>query len=375
MSNDFIDQIMGFNPSALDAFQEKPASNYDANIYKTNPIKFAKSDDGVYRSRIKIIYNPKNIQKSIVHQAHYSMADQNGFFIVRSKIGNGDRSCPVFNAWKKLWFSKDPADKEWAKENFEKNESDWVIIQVLEDINQPELVGKFLFWKLPKAINVKMAAKMHPSPESKKTPVPIMDYLIGNALELVVQPGPDDPTNPQRKQREISYDLAEFETDFSPITKTDGSPLFEDEEIEVIDTFVTAKNDVAKAKTDMKRNQAMQTIQDITPQLKDLYRKAMQYLDENLKLDLEAECGFQEWDERTAKRVKDWIDTVLAHKDPKTENVNEENPLLQNQSAAPAAAPGPAKVEADISQQIMNDVMNTPAPAAASAPVDNDLPF
>ena len=40
MSNDFIDQIMGFDPQNLDAFKEQSSSNYDENIYKNNPVKF-----------------------------------------------------------------------------------------------------------------------------------------------------------------------------------------------------------------------------------------------------------------------------------------------------------------------------------------------
>ena len=62
-----------------------------------------------------------------------------------------------------------------------------VLVQVLEDENQPELVGKILAWKLPKTIFTKMSAKMNPSPESKKAPVAIMDYLIGNPLEIDTQ--------------------------------------------------------------------------------------------------------------------------------------------------------------------------------------------
>jgi hypothetical protein len=371
MSNDFIDNLMGFDPQNLDAFKEKQSTNYDANIYKTNPVKLAKSDDGIYRSRIKVIYNPKNLQKSIVHRATYGLTDQNGFFLVKSKLGNGiteGRSCPIFQAWKKLWFSKDPADKEWAKEMFEKNESDWVIIQVLEDTNQPELVGKFLYWKLPNTINLKMKDKMNPSPESKKLPVPIMDYLIGNALELVVKPGPDDPAQPQRKQREITYELSEFEAESSSIIKVDGSQLITEEELEVIDSYVTAKNDAIKAKTETRRNQAMQTIQDLTPDMKNLYRKAIQYLDENMKLDLEADCGYQPWDESTEKRVKDWIDTVLAHKDPATSNVNENNPLTNptpETQAAPAqtfTAEVPAQPEMDMMNQVMNETPNGDLP-------------
>lgn len=373
MSNDYIDQIMGFSPNDLDVFQEKPSSTNEANVYKTNPVKLAKSDDGVYRSRVKLIYNPKDIKRSVVHQAFYAMTDENGFFMVRSKMGDGDRNCPLFKSWKKLWFSGDQAKKDWAKKMYEKNESNWVIVQILEDTNQPELVGKFMKWKFPATIKEKFDAKVNPSPESKKTPVPIMDYLFGTPLELVVQPGPDDPTNPQRKQREISYGLSEFETDFAPIIKTDGTSLFTDEEIEILDTFHTAKTDAVKAKTETKRAQATQTIAELTPQVRELYRKAINYLNDNCQIDLVAECGYQEWDEATTKRVQNWIDTVAAMKDPATENVNENNPLI----ASPAQPQQVTLVnnQPDLLQEVMNEP--TVAPGVVDMPGDDPdgLPF
>ena len=65
--------------------------------------------------------------------------------------------------------------------------------QVIEDNNQPDLVGKYMFWKLPKAIWETINAKMAPSPESKKASIPVMDFLFGRAIDLEVTPGPDDP--------------------------------------------------------------------------------------------------------------------------------------------------------------------------------------
>ena len=99
---------------------------------------------------------------------------------------------------------------------------------------------------------------MHPSPESKKMPQPIMDYLFGPTLTLDVAPGPDDKDHPERKQREISYDLCEFDTDPTPIINVDGTPFFTDEEIELIENYNSLNNAIMKAKTD-KAKEAKQT--------------------------------------------------------------------------------------------------------------------
>lgn len=323
MSN-FIDDIMDFNPSELSVFQEPVANNsYDQNIYKPNPAK-SKSDSGNYLAKIRLVYNAHNVKRSVVDQAVYAMKDQDGFFLVRSSLSEGNRDCPIFKSWKKLWFSGDEAKKAWAKQMYEKTESRWVMVQILEDENQPELVGQFKAMKLPKAIYEKMAAKMNPAPETKKTPIAIMDYLIGLPLELNVQPGPDDPQNPSRKQREISYTLCDFESDYAPIIKVDGTPLFTDEELELIDAYNSAKAEIAKNKAKAKVDAAKKVLEDNATAVRALYQKALDYVKEN-SFDLVDECAYSEWDEATAKRVQAWIDTVAMMQDPVAGTVSSSN--------------------------------------------------
>jgi hypothetical protein len=296
-------------------FQEPVSNNnYEQNIYKPNPAK-SKSESGNYIAKVRLVYNAHNVKRSVVDQAVYAMKDQDGFFLVRSSLAEGNRDCPIFKSWKKLWFSGDEANKAWVKQMYEKTESKWAMVQILEDENQPELVGQFKAMKLPKAIYEKMAARMNPAPETKKTPVAIMDYLIGLPLELNVQPGPDDPQNPTRKQREISYTLCDFESDYSPIIKVDGTPLFTDEELELIDNYNAAKQEIAKNKSKAKVEAAHQSIKDNTEAIKALYQKALDYVKEN-SFDLVEECAYKEWDAATTERVNKWIETVAVMQDP-----------------------------------------------------------
>jgi len=332
---DFIDSVMGFNPADLSVFKEEAKVDFNQNIYKTNP-KDSKSEDGNYRSRIRVIYNPSDIKQSIVKQATYAMNDQDGFFMVKSKLGNGDKDCPIFKSWKKLWFSGDENKKEWAKKMYEKTESQWVLVQIIEDTNRPELVGQIKVMKLPKAIYTKMTALMNPAPESKKTPIPVMDYIFGRVLEMDVAPGPDDPTQPSRKQREISYDLCAFEADPTPVIKVDGTPFFTDDELELIDLYNTAKNDLLKAKTEKKRADAQAILTENTDKVRELYGKVVAYLKENA-IDLVKECTYQPWDEATEKRVQNWIDIVATMHDPKTVSADEA-PAPVQETSAPAPA-------------------------------------
>ena len=249
--NAFIESLMDFNPVDLQVFQEPEKKNSNPNIYKTNPVKFSKADDGHYRSKVRIIYNPFDVQQSIVRKVFYAMNDSDGFFMADSTLSMGDKSCPIFKAWKKVWFdtSKDEKErKDFCKDVFQQQDEKYVLVQILEDENQPELVGQFKIWKLPKGVWTVMESKMNPSPESKKSPIRLMDYLMGRPLEIDVTPGPDDPKQPERKQREISYDLCSFSDEWEPIRKTDNTPLFTDDELEVIESYVEAKAKFEKAK-------------------------------------------------------------------------------------------------------------------------------
>lgn len=335
---DFIDSVMGFNPADLSVFKEDVKADFNQNVYKPNP-KDSKSEDGNYRSRIRVIYNPNDLNQSIVKQATYAMNDQDGFFMVKSKLGNGDKECPIFKSWKRLWFSGDENKKDWAKKMYEKTESQWVLIQVIEDSNRPELVGQIKVMKLPKAIYTKMTALMNPAPETKKTPVPVMDYIFGRVLEMDVAPGPDDPANPSRKQREISYDLCSFEADPTPVIKVDGTPLFTDDELELIDLYNGARNDLLKAKTDKKKQEAQAILTENRDKVKELYGKVVAYLKDN-SIDLVKECTYQPWDEATEKRVQNWIDIVATLHDPKSVSATE---TPTSTYEVPTQAPKPAE--------------------------------
>ena len=73
-------------------------------------------------------------------------------------------------------------------------------------------------------------------------------------------------------------------------------------------------------------------------------------------LDLEKECGYQEWDEKTSKRVQNWIDVVATMQNPKTVTVNE--------TVAPTPAAPVTEELADPAMEVMTE--STP---------DDDLPF
>lgn len=322
---DFLNEVMGFDTNNLSIFDETPKAESNPRIYKTNPVKLSKSEDGHYHARIRILYNPFNIRESIVKSVKYNMRDTDGFFQADSKLALNDKKCPIFTAWKKLHFAKlpdgkpDTAKDEWSKEKFDKTEAKWVLIQVLEDENQPDEVGKFKAWKLPFTIWEKLEAKMHPTSD-KKAPVALMDYLFGPALELDVAPGEDDPKHPERKEREISYSLCEFESDPTPMMSIEGESLFSEEDAEFLEEYTEAKSKLTKAKNAKAKKEAEDFVAKNQDKLKGLYRIALNYIKENA-FDIVEECGYHEWDAALTARVNAWLEKVSKMIDPEGNEV------------------------------------------------------
>lgn len=374
-----VDDIMDFNPQDLNAFQEK-GPKADPNIYKTNP-KESKSDDGVYRSKVKILLNPFNPKDSVIDQATYWLNRMDGSLAVRSSLSEGNKNCELFRAWKRLWFSGDEAKKNFSKSVYDKNESKWVLVQILEDENKPELVGKFRVMKLAKDIYEKLNAKMNPSAASGKAPYPVMDYVIGLALDMEVQPGPDDPTAPERKQREISYSLCNF-GDYATVIKTDGTPLLSEDEIELVDTYVSAINDAQNGKTDKKRQAGQAKLAEVRPQIRPIYEKVIGYVAENIvdvntgeKLDIAKYCGFQPWDEATQKAVTEFTEMTDECIDPSTMTYEQFKKQMEAKKAAenggvPAATGNPNGTPADAAEVPVAQVITPAAPGEGDG-----LPF
>lgn len=325
------ENILGFDPSQLSVFNqtENQPKSFNTNIYKPQP-KLSKAEDGVYRAQIKVIYNPHSLRESIVQRQSYAMKDDKGFFQLVSKLTNNDTDCPIFKAWKTCHYSKDPVLQAQAltkdkggKGLFDKRFERYVTIQVIEDNNQPELVGKYMFWKMPKFIWDAINSKMTPSAESKKASIPVMDFLFGRAIDLEITPGPDDPAQPERKTREISYSTSEITEDVISCTNPDGSPLLTDEQQDILDEYVERMTkEVWKQRDPAKREAALVEIQqdENTKKLTSFYREIIEKI-KGFCPNLKEEMGYREWSAEDVERAQNWINIVLSGGDPEVPSV------------------------------------------------------
>ena len=376
-----LDEMMGFDAQNLDIFNTNGNSTVNNNIYHTNP-KNSKTEDGHYHSRVRLLYNPYNRKRSIIHTALYKMRDADGFFMVKSSLGDSAdvnspyfgvaKKCPIFSAWKKFHFAQENKEENeaWAKKMFQKDENDYILVQVIEDNNQPEMVGRILPWKLPRTVLVKLQAKMKPSKDSGKTPINILDFLTGRVLDIDVTPGPKDPSNPDRYFREIKYDLCEFDSEVAPIMNVNGTPLFTEEEVETIAKYDKKLTAIAKMKSPEEQAKSYELLKTnaLYTKVCEYMQRAITYL-KSVAPNIEEEMAYKPWDEETTKRVNNWLALVLKRQDPAGdfEEKREGNDIKEIFDAG-TSKPTKAAVEAP---DPMEETFDTPDPIEA----EDDLPF
>jgi hypothetical protein len=361
--------ILGFDPAQLTVnAPQEPSSTGNSLIYRARPAE-SKSEDGIYRASIRVIYNPFSLKDSVLEQQSYAMQDQNGFFTAISSLTNNDKSCPIFKAWKQCHFSNDPKLKKQAElkpagyQRFEKRYARYVTIQVIEDINHPELNGQFLLWKCPKSVWDLINNKQNPASD-KKAKIPVMDFLFGRQIDLEVTPGPDDKANPERKTREISYSTTEISDEIVSVTDPQGKSLLTSDEQDILDTYIeemTKKVWKEKDPAVRAQNEAEIRQEENTKQLGAIYKKVLDKI-KTFCPNLVEELGYHPWSDELAARVQNWINIILQGNDPA--------------QATPAALTGTAVAAVD--SQVANPApqVATPTPQVATPVSDNDdLPF
>ena len=245
---------------------------------------------------------------------------------------------------------------------FQRRQGRYVIIQILEDKNQPELEGSFKIWKLPSSIYDLIKQKQDPT-DKKKYPIPVMDFLFGRAIDIEVHPGPGKPGDVSYT-RQVTYS-GELSEDTACCVNPDGSPLLTSDEQEVLDNYVEAISKVWKMKAtsdeEVETRKALKAKVDAdanTVELRKIYGRVLEQIKEWApKLDL---VSYHEWTDDVKVRVNKWIDAVLACKNP-AEEIITESALAAPE--APAANPEPASAA---------DVFAQPAGTPSD---DSDLPF
>lgn len=344
-----FDDILAFDPSqlAVNTPAEARRSAGNMNVYRPRPAD-SKSEDGIYRAQIKVIYNPFDLRRSVLEQQSYALQDANGWFTVVSSLTNNDTNCPVFKAWKTCHYSKDEALQNQAKtkENggkalFDKRYARYATIQVLDDPNNPELNGKYMFWKLPKAVWEAINQKQSPTNPAKAS-IPVMDFLFGRAIDIEVKPGPGKPGD-ERYTRETSY-TAELTEDVVSCVNPDMSAILTPTQQSILDKYIDDMKAVWKEKDPTTRATLKTTVDasENTRNLRSFYREVIEKI-KTFCPNLVEELGYKEWSDDTKTRVQNWINIVLAGNDPTAVAPAVANTVATTAIPEPVSAPDPMK--------------------------------
>lgn len=179
-----------------------------SNIYKPDP---SQAKDGVYKSLIRFVPNPKNPKRSIIKKYVYWLKDSDGnghLFDSPSTIGE---PCSVQKLFFKLRNSESAADQRMA-EKLKRRTNFYSLIQVVKDPQNPEFEGKFMVFKYGWKIKEKLDSVMEPEFDE---PVNVFHPFDGKNFELVVT----RKTTP--KGTFNNYDSSKFSSKISPIIIND----------------------------------------------------------------------------------------------------------------------------------------------------------
>lgn len=355
--------VLGFDPQ--DLFRNdsnENTSNGNSLVYRMRPAD-SKDEDGIYRATIKVVYNPFDRKHSFLDQQSYGMNDAEGFFSVISSLtlnNEEGKNCPIFKAWKKCHYSQEGSQlwlqqakrEDGGKQLFDKRSARFCVVQILDDKNQPDLVGSFKLWKIPASVYQIIKQKQDPT-DPKKSAIPVMDYLFGRAIDIEVHPGPDDKANPQRKTREITY-TGELSEEVVSCINPDGSPILTSDEQDILENYVESMKKVWKSKDPEERANLMKEVlaEENTAKFRPIYARVLEEI-KGWAPNIDS-LSYKEWSPEVAARVQRWIDVVLAGNDPSTV------------SAAPAAVntePAPVPMQGSEAQ------------VTVSTDSNDDLPF
>lgn len=143
-----LEELEIFNlPKTVDAIQSTPIKgNLDPNLYSIK-LDDVTEKDGIYRSKIRFIPYHKNIGKCIISKYTYWLTDVSGDngILVDDPASIGEKS-PIQSLYWKLKNSNNAADN-MLSEKLKRSTNYYSLVQIVEDKQHPEFVGKIMVFK------------------------------------------------------------------------------------------------------------------------------------------------------------------------------------------------------------------------------------
>lgn len=197
-----------------------------------NPVP-KKGINGVYKATIRFVPFLKDKSKSLITKYCSYLEDpvSKESMTVDSyrSIGKSD-ICPIKQTFFKCYYSDDATIKQY-EDMFKQRENHWSLIQILEDVQAPETVGKIFYWKFGYKIKQKFDQEANPSKGKRRDP---FDIFEGRPMQIEVY----------EKGGYNNYDNCQFfdpeEGEYSLLI--DGKPLTEDSDLNEAAEWVIANS-------------------------------------------------------------------------------------------------------------------------------------
>jgi len=189
--------IFGLSVEDLDTGDDKQTTS---DLYKPSPDN---GKNGVYESLIRFLPNVKNPRKPYIRKYVYWLEDSEGKgFYVDSPSTVGDK-CPVQDMFFKLRNSESAIDKK-NSEQLKRKEVYYALIQVVDDANSTDDVGKVKVWRFGYKIKQKIDDELNPKYDE---PTQVFDVFEGKNFELNISKLGGFP----------NYDSCKFQSKIKPM--------------------------------------------------------------------------------------------------------------------------------------------------------------
>jgi len=151
-----VDELFNMSGSIEDVTTEPAKRKIDENLYSIN---LADAKDGIYRSKVRFLPNFRNVKKSRISKYTYWLTDASGEngISVDDPTSIGEKS-PISDMYWKLKNSVNPVEKNLS-EKLKRGRKFYSLVQIIEDVQHPELEGKIMVFGYGIKINDKIEAE------------------------------------------------------------------------------------------------------------------------------------------------------------------------------------------------------------------------
>lgn len=210
---------------------ESENSGGDPNIYVTS-LKHENVVNGVYKSVVRFVRNPRNTKEkvnNIFSKWMYFLPhpdNASGRLVVDCTSNWGQRDNIITSAFFYLRNTKNPSLIQMANDNFSRKKYYFTLLQVVKDIQQPDLEGTIKIYRFANQVNEKIEDITKDDEATGQVGVNYSNPFHGRDFIVNVAEEEFTDKNTQQVKTQVSYSKSKF-TDKATILKVPNVPTEE----------------------------------------------------------------------------------------------------------------------------------------------------